>query len=329
MNQNQTIPVVFCIDHRMVMQLGVTITSLVLNADGAIYDIYVVIDETVTKNDKSQLNEMQGFFKIPFSITFIDISNKISFKDISVTYTYWSKANYYRLLIPKLLPQYDTVIYSDADIIFQSSLKEIYVPLEENYVAASQDNVSNPLIQKRMVKLGLSAEQYYFCAGFLVMNLKKFREDGLVDESIELMKEGFEFMDQDILNVLCKGKVVYLSPFIVRYSLYANPVTPIEKETLLSEEDVLASLNKAAIHYIGKIKPWNGICHRWEVWWHYYVLSPFFNCNYYWQQQHDLANGDYLSLWRRTKLLIRYFVGKDSAFRCFIRKYSVRICNLH
>lgn len=320
MNENQTIPVVFCVDHRMVMQLGVTITSLVLNADGAIYDIYVVVDETVNEDDKSQLNGMRGAFQIPFSITFIDVSNKFDFKNISLTYSYWSKANYYRLLIPNLLPQYETVIYSDADIIFQSSLKDIYMHLGENYLAASQDNVNDISIQKRMEKLGLSAEQYYFCAGFLVMNLKKFRDEGLVDKSIELMKEGFEFMDQDILNVLCKGRVVYLSPYICRYSLCANPVTPIEKETLLNGEDVLISLRKAAIHYTGKIKPWNGLCHRWEVWWHYYILSPFFDCNYYWQRQHDIANGDYLSLWRRIKLLVRYFVGKDSVIQKVVSK---------
>ena len=48
---NKPIPIVFCIDCRMVMQLGVAITSLMLNANGTQYDIIVVIDETVSEAD--------------------------------------------------------------------------------------------------------------------------------------------------------------------------------------------------------------------------------------------------------------------------------------
>ncbi len=153
----------------------------------------------------------------------------------------------------------------------------------------------------------------------MIMNLKKFRELNLVSKALELSKKNFKFMDQDILNFLCKGHVYYLSPFVCRFSPFILPYNFKEKEVLLIDVDIIRSLNEAAIHYWGALKPWNSFCHRWEVWWYYYTRSPFFDIDFYWQRQHDLANGDYLTLWRRLKLLIRYFVGKDSAIRRWLK----------
>lgn len=301
----KSIPIVFCIDHRMVMQLGVTITSLMLNANGTEYDIIVVIDETVSETDKERILSMRQIFKV--SITLVTVTNQFCSQKISNSS--WSRACYYRLLLPDLLPTYDTVIYSDVDIIFQSSLSEAFQPIDDYYVAACQDiNTSNR--KKRIRILGLTSGQVYFCAGFMIMNLKKFRELGLVQQALELAKRNFEYMDQDVLNFLCKGHVYYLSPYVCRFSLCALPINPKEKEILLTPNDIVRSLNVAAIHYISSFKPWNSFCHRSEVWWHYYTLSPFFDYNFYWQRQHELFNGQNLTLWHRIKLLIQYFTKK-------------------
>lgn len=318
--EKERIPIIFCIDNIMVMPLGVAITSLVLNAGGVVYDIYIVVDETVSENDKDRLKSLESYFQIPFTITFIEITNK--FNSVVSSRSYWSKANYYRLLLPELFPQFDMVIYSDADIIFQSSLKDVYKSLGDNFLAASQDNMKSPLIQEQTKLLELKVGQIYFCAGFLVLNLQKLRDNNLVSKSLELVKRNFKCMDQDVLNFLCKGKVVYLSPFVCRFSIQTHPINPMEEKYLLDDDNNIRSLNEAAIHYIGRDKPWNSFCHRWEVWWYYYTRSPFFDANFYWQHQHDYTNGDFLSLYQRIKLLIRYFVGKDSAIRKFIKKLS-------
>ena len=92
--------------------------------------------------------------------------------------------------------------------------------------------------------MDLAPGQIYFCAGFMIMNLKKFRELGLVQKALELSKRNFVYMDQDVLNYLCKGHVYYLSPFVCRFSLCVLPINPIEKETLLSKEFKRALLSK-------------------------------------------------------------------------------------
>ena len=302
---NKPIPIVFCIDCRMVMQLGVAITSLMLNANGTQYDIIVVIDETVSEADKERILSMRQLFNV--SITLITVTDQFCSQKISNST--WSKACYYRLLLPDLLPNYDTVIYSDVDIIFQSSLSDAYHPIDDYYVAACQD-VNTSHRKKRIRVLGLTSDQFYFCAGFMIMNLKKFRELGLVKKSLELAKRNFAYMDQDVLNYLCKGHVYYISPFVCRFSICVLPINPKEKEILLTPEDITRSLNVAAIHYISSLKPWNSLCHRWEVWWHYYTLSPFYDYNFYWQRQHELVKGRNLKLWHRIKLLFQYFVER-------------------
>ncbi len=143
----ESIPICFCIDHRMVMQLGVTITSLVLNANGAIYDIIIVIDETVSETDKKRILSMRQFFNVP--ITLITVANQFCTQEIQNSY--WSKACYYRLLLPDLLMDYDSVIYSDVDIVFQSSLSEVYHPMGDYYVAACQDNVSDATVKNKRI----------------------------------------------------------------------------------------------------------------------------------------------------------------------------------
>ncbi|MDE4998687.1 glycosyltransferase, partial [Francisella tularensis] len=63
--------------------------------------------------------------KTKHSISFHNVDESI-FKDVpSDTRRGWI-ITFYRLLIPKLLHQYDKVIYSDVDVLFQSDMSEVY-----------------------------------------------------------------------------------------------------------------------------------------------------------------------------------------------------------
>ena len=49
------IPIVFSTDHNYVMPAGVTILSLLENADGESYDIFILAAQDVNDNDKMLL----------------------------------------------------------------------------------------------------------------------------------------------------------------------------------------------------------------------------------------------------------------------------------
>ena len=124
-----TIPIIFAIDNNVVMPCGVTITSLLKNAKAdTFYDIYVLCNQSKLDVDgRKKLNDAfanSGQCRIAF----VDVSLGESFKETDWQTTgHLTTAAFYRLAIPLLFPQFEKVIYADADLIFQQDLSELFV----------------------------------------------------------------------------------------------------------------------------------------------------------------------------------------------------------
>jgi hypothetical protein len=78
--------------------------------------------------------------------------------------------------------------------------------------------------------------------------------------------------------------------------------------SFFSNDEIEHALEFGIVHYNGP-KPWKQYCVNFDIWWEYYRKSPFYNEQFYF----DFFNGkqdelDSLSLWKRIKILIRYFV---------------------
>ena len=118
------IPIVFAIDKNVVVPCAVTITSLLLNAArDTMYDIFILCEEnSLPQADRTLIQDaFKGYEQA--SIRFVDVGD--AFSDVPEMKRV-TKATYYRLLIPDLFPQFDKVIYSDIDIIFQRDLSSTY-----------------------------------------------------------------------------------------------------------------------------------------------------------------------------------------------------------
>ncbi|MDE4974070.1 glycosyltransferase, partial [Francisella tularensis] len=88
---------------------AVTIKSLIDHANpDTCYDIYVH-HPNINKKSISTFNSM--IEKTKPSISFHNVDESI-FKDVPIDTRRGWRITFYRLLIPKLLPQYDKVIYS-------------------------------------------------------------------------------------------------------------------------------------------------------------------------------------------------------------------------
>ena len=107
-----------------------------------------------------------------------------------------------------------------------------------------------------------------------------------------------------------KDKIKYLSPefclttYILESIIYhKNAVLNIWKQT-----DIDKALQCGVIHYNGQ-KPWKGYCVNFDIWWEYYRKSPFFDEKFYFDFFYNKLNEfDCLSLWKRIKILARYFI---------------------
>lgn len=283
-----TIPVIFAIDNNVVIQCGVTITSLLLNAhEDTSYDFYVLYEsQKLPEESRIQLKETFAD-RANCEISFVEV--KEDYSDVDITGVFITRATYYRLSIPNLFPNFDKVIYADIDMIFQQDLSELYQTSLKNgeLLAAALDlsiDGKHYFRSDLPSKIG-KCEKNYFNAGFLVMNLKQMREENVVEEFNRHAKIKYDQNDQDVLNVVCNGRVQIL-PSMYNFQLnhFSNYMWRRENPEIQFGE----FFKHATLHYTWKHKPWNSLeCVACDTWWHYYKMSPFYDDVVYFKRQYE------------------------------------------
>ena len=303
------IPVVLCFDDNIEMPAGVCLTSLLVNAKpDTFYDIFILhSDKCSFLNGK--LNELPLRYN-NCSITFRSAGEefKHAFEIRGITI-----AAYYRLLIPEIIPEYDKVIYSDVDVIFRKDLTEIYetTDMTDYYVAGVVD--PNPDVyeyHKYIRGLGLIPD-YYIYSGNLIINSKLMQEDGVVSKFIkEAARSKYKFQDMDIINIVCKSKIKRIAPEFCLSMAVRECAIYQKEQSIYTKQELEESLQNGIIHYTGP-KPWVQYCPDFDIWWEYYRKSIFFDQKYYFDFFNRKMNEyDLLPLWKRIKILARWFITK-------------------
>ena len=249
--KKQTIPIFFASDNNYVPFLATAMKSLIVNASPKYnYEINVLQTGISEKNQQKMRNMAEDNFKIRFIdieplLTDIKERLKLRLRD------YYSISIYYRLFIESLFKQYQKVLYLDADIVVEGDISELYnADIGDNLLGVVQDGVvqaDERLIDSFTRSLGFDANDY-FNSGVLVMNLKEFRKEMILDKFLYLLEHyNFDTIapDQDYLNVLCHGKVKYLEK---GWDVMPNADKEIDMNHLY------------IIHYNMFKKPWNYDC---------------------------------------------------------------------
>lgn len=225
----------FTINQDFIPQLEVTLSSILSNADKEDrFDFYVITDY-ISEQAKTSLSKK--YINLHFITA--ELNKDLELPLISNL----SSIVYLRLQIPTLLQNLDKVLFLDCDLIVNSSLKSLYdTDLSDSLVGAIEDYGIPKFAPKHIEKLKL---QTYFNAGVLLMNLRKFREELTEEKCYEVLKNRKQeilFQDQDILNIVCQEKTLFLD------KQYNYQSSPSYKNT---------NQNGLITHYVGKYKPWN------------------------------------------------------------------------
>lgn len=313
-----TIPVIFAIDNNVVVPCVVAITSLLHNINSnTFYDFYILYNHAMLSTENECKIQQSFTGKEMCNISFVNVDN--SFSDVSMV-GHITTATFYRLDIPVLFPQFNKVIYADVDMIFQQDLSELYQNSlqHDELVAAVLDLAIDDKYYFRSdlpSKVGKS-DKNYFNAGFLVMNLRRMREENIVEKFNRHAKIKYAQNDQDVLNVVCNGRVQIL-PSLYNFQLnhFANYMWGREKSDICFDE----LFKKATLHYTWKHKPWNSLeCVAADTWWHYYKMSPVYDDMVYFKRQCDqieASRNDYHNL-SNGRLFIRILANiKKKIFR--------------
>lgn len=301
MNKN-IVPIVFCFDERMELAAGVCITSLLENAQNTtFYDIYILHGENSSFKD-SKINELVTIYG-NCSITYRCVGNAFdtAFEVRGITI-----ATYYRLLIPEVIPEYDKIIYMDVDIIFRDDLFGIYhsTDMDGYYVAGVSTPVSDITTYVENT-IGMKIHDY-ICAGTLILNSKMIREANLISEFKRVARKQWLYQDQDTLNIVCKGKIKILPPSFGMVNTMHELLLD-KNQTWYSTTEQEYALRCGVLHYNGP-KPWKELCLNFDIWWEYYRKSIFFDQYFYYQFYYkQVTNYDRLSLYKRVKIVLRYF----------------------
>lgn len=300
---NEYIPIVFAINNDYVKQLAVVIISILKNSSIENKFIINVISSDISNENKNIIKSLK-YLNNNTKFNFIDgksISEKINlekFMSRRKNYEYISVETYFRFFISDLLPEYNKVLYLDADLIIMDDLLKLYNFNIDNYAMGVIQDMNMEISVKHedfITSNKLSIREYianilkkrnlkYFNAGVLLLNLKKFREDNILNELLEFSEQNspLEYQDQDILNAVLENRVIYLDSkwnllkdldFYISYQNDKNRIKEIKK----------CFKNPGIIHYIGENKPWVYKEKFWysfegiKLWWKYYRISPLYN----------------------------------------------------
>ncbi len=240
------IPIFFTIDDKYAPYISVAIKSIIDNASKEYKYKIIVLHQQLNEEN---INKISSLKNENFEINFIDMKDGLESitdrEENRLRCDYFTLTIYFRLFIPDMFPEYEKAIYIDSDIVVPGDISELYnIELGSNLIGACNDKsvIDVPEIAKYMEEaIGVSKYEY-INSGVLLMNLKEMRNKEFTKKFLELLN-AYHFdcvaPDQDYLNAMCNGKILYLdekwdampaegkeplkNPKLIHYNLFQKP----------------------------------------------------------------------------------------------------------
>lgn len=193
-----------------------------------------------------------------------------------------SAGAYLRLLLHRVLPDIDKVLYLDVDILVRESLLPLWrTELGDHLLAAVKGPVNLAdkwewNSERPYWKLLAGMRGGYINSGVLLLNLAQIRRQQIDRQWEKLAEQKLYYQDQDILNITCRDRIIYLPP---KYNslayLSAEDYRRMVTEDIFTEvESAQAQEQPAILHYAGD-KPWKRYdTNQGFVWWDFVKKYP-------------------------------------------------------
>lgn len=280
------IPILLVSSNKYVPFLSVVIISIIRNSSSLNnYDI-IILDNGISnlnKNKIMKLIKQRSNFKIRFFSCKTYLSNLKLYTTLHVTIM-----TYVRLIAVDLLHYYEKVIYLDCDVIVNKDISILYsIDLQNNFIGAVQDSImygwyyDDKSDQKEYNKniLGLTESDIYFNAGVLLLNIKLIKQYYTAQQLLTIASSyNYRWFDQDILNMICKNKVIIIDDrwnVICHMKGLSYPEQNAPKEYY--KKYLFALSDPWIVHYAGRTIP----CYcpqveNSELFWESAKKTPFF-----------------------------------------------------
>ena len=181
----------------------------------------------------------------------------------------WTPGTLMRLCLPDILnTNIDKILYFDCDMVVNTNIDVLCsLPIDEYYLAAVKDTSTESFgkhRKKQYQRLNIPFDSY-FCAGTIILNLKKIRSEDIHFSEMLFNylyeNQNLPFLDQDMLNWFCQGSYLELDE---KYNIYSD------------RPDAIQYIDDAIIHYIGRYKPWKAYLGDIDnPYWEYLIQTPW------------------------------------------------------
>ncbi len=249
---------------------------------------FTILHTDITEKHQKILTDMMNR---NFSIDFIDVTSKMTnYTELFIS-NHIKIETYFRLLLPELMPNTPKVLYIDCDVIANSDVAELFnVDVTDYFLAGTRDadsaaNYNNHIEDKEYIDevLKLTKPYDYIQAGIIVMNLDKFRKECNTKRLLDVaLSRQWKFHDQDTLNYLCKGEILFVDyawNFVYDYneSIRRSIVYLPNSPAYVMADYLRAKRKPKMIHFSWTDKPWfsPGV-HFGEKWWMIARKTPFY-----------------------------------------------------
>ena len=249
--------------------------------------IFHILSDGISEDNKRKIQEMLKFYGRKVNFYPIDgLMDELKDKIKGLDTGRFRITTLARLLMGSILPDTVTkVLYLDCDTVVLRNISSLYNMRLNNCIAAM---AAEPTIYPEVKEiLGLTAEDTYYNAGMILMNLSLWRSDDKESDCFNYyntMGGRLPFNDQDILNYVLKDRIKRVGQtydFITNY-YYFRYSTLVEKSSSYAEGESRQSFNLAKhhphiVHYASDERPWNrgNFNHYSRAYEKYLRLTPF------------------------------------------------------
>lgn len=293
----------FGVDNKFISHALITLMSLIENAGASVYQFHIISSDLQDSDVERYVKVLTGS---RHGLSLHHVGDNLF--DSLPTTALFTRATYYRLLAPLLVPDAEKALYLDADMVCINSLDTLWsIPFEEQEIAlvvSESDSLQSVLAKN----VGLKHNRY-FNAGMMLINVTQWNRANVSEEAFRLLTtpgKRLQYLDQDALNVVLEGRVRYVDK---RF----NYIEKLAHDEQGYRTDV--PVDTCIIHYAGADKPWQEwnqqrVCHYYR---NIYCRSLIAGQSFDLPQDYQQAKKMYKTMFRTHQLLkgvywrIRYY----------------------
>ena len=267
--------IMLCADKNVLRGFGVEVVSILENNSYPIV-FHLFFNGELPDRERERIEQLVACYHCCIEVCWIDDTclKKLHHReDISIT-------SYYRFLAPYVLAKagLNRCLYLDTDMLCVGDLVILFDMDLGNKVAYVVQDASSMTKQwqQHCKDIGMQGIQY-FNSGMLLVNTFKYVSEDFGMRAVELATANdFEFMDQDVLNILLEDKVIFET----------NP----KFNSIMRLKDKDFDKDVRIVHFTGKRKPWKQYTCVWgeknaqpfawknayyKLWRQYFMQSPW------------------------------------------------------